>query len=100
MGKLVETANTNYKNFLKEQLTRLPNQAAWDSLTPTQQTDEINKKGSYLFAIQVAQKIEDDFYVARSNAFTALDAEYQIKRTALQTAWQAKEDDGTFTAPN
>ena len=36
MGKLVETANTNYKNFLKEQLTRLPNQAAWDSLTPAQ----------------------------------------------------------------
>ena len=49
-------------------------------------------------AIEDATAIETAFYAARSEAFEALDANYQSTRSALQTTWQGYEDNNFTVA--
>lgn len=84
MGKLVSDATTAYSTWKASKDISLMNESELSQYNMT--VIRFEK------AIQDAQLLETAFYEARSEAFTTLESEQIIARTALQNTWQAYED--------
>lgn len=100
----VDAAQSALDLFYEDQLTRLPNQEAWNTLTQEQQINEWNAEGALKFTLRVAKKALSDeqtrrenFYTARTQAILLFDTQKATERTALIELWQQKEDNNFNT---